>query len=230
MLEDADIYQVIASNAEGTASCKAKLDVAGKVNLDVPQQKPVFTSRMRDVSVEEGEPLTLDVSFVGNPIPNVNWMKDNMPIEPSECMMTSCDGKKISLQINPCKLEDAGIYSCQLSNPLGEDTTNANVIVRKIYQLPIFTQRFTDLQQLPTYDAKFPARVTGIPQPIVFWYFNDKPILRDNDKYKIKRDGDACCLYVKNCTYDDSGQYQCKASNKEGEAECVANLFVADKM
>lgn len=221
---------MIAGNTEGTASCKAKLDVAGKVTPDTPEEKPAFTSPMRDVSVEEGQPLALNVSFVGNPIPDVSWTKDGEPVVPSERISMSCDSKKVGLQIDPCEPKDAGVYGCRLSNPLGDDTISANAIVRKVYQSPNFTQRFTDLQQLPTYDAKFPARISGIPHPEITWYFNDKPILRDNDKYKIKRDGDACCLYVKDCTYDDSGSYKCKAVNKGGEAECVANLAVVDKM
>ncbi|XP_071572462.1 protein Obscurin isoform X5 [Temnothorax nylanderi] len=228
--EDVGEYQVVAGNTEGTASCKAKLDVAGKVRPDTPEEKPTFTSPMRDVSIEEGQPLKLDVSFVGNPIPDVSWTKDGEPVVPSERVTMSCDGRKVGLQIDPCKPKDAGVYGCRISNPLGEDTTSANAIVRKVYQSPTFTQRFTDLQQLPTFDAKFPARVTGIPHPEVTWYFNDKPILKDNDKYKIKRDGDACCLYVKDCAYDDSGRYRCKAVNKGGEAECAANLAVVDKI
>ncbi|XP_039304592.1 obscurin isoform X5 [Solenopsis invicta] len=228
--EDIGEYQVVAGNTEGTASCKAKLDVADKVRPDTPEEKPTFISPMRSVSVEEGQPLTLDVSFVGNPIPNVSWTKDGEPIEPSEHVTMSCDGKKVGLQIDSCKPKDAGVYGCQLSNPLGEDTTSANAIVRKVYQSPTFTQKFTDLQQLPTYDAKFPVRVTGIPQPEITWYFNDKPILKDSDKYKIKHDGDAYCLYVKDCAYDDSGRYRCKAVNKGGEAECAANLAVVDKI
>ncbi|XP_026827528.1 obscurin isoform X4 [Ooceraea biroi] len=228
--EDAGEYQVVAGNTEGTASCKAKLDVAGKVKSDTPEEKPAFTSPMRDVSIEEGQPLTMDASFIGNPIPDVSWTKDGEPVEPSDRVIMSCDGKKVSLQINPCEPKDAGVYGCRLSNPLGEDTTSANAIVRKVYQSPIFTQKFTDLQQMPTFDAKFPARVTGIPQPEVSWYFNDKPILRDDEKYKIKRDGDACCLYVKDCTFDDSGRYRCRAVNRGGEAECAANLAVVDKI
>lgn len=221
---------MVAGNTEGTASCKAKLEVASKVKSDTPEEKPAFTSPIRDVSIEEGQPLAMDASFVGNPIPDVSWTKDGEPIEPSERVMMSCDGKKVGLQISPCEPKDAGVYRCRLSNPLGEDSTNANAIVRKVYQSPMFTQKFTDLQQVPTFDAKFPARVTGIPQPEVSWYFNDKPILRDDEKYKVKRDGDACCLYVKGCTYDDSGRYRCRAVNKGGEAECVANLSVVDQM
>lgn len=221
---------MVAGNTEGTASCRAKLEIAGKARSDAPEEKPAFTSPMRDVSVEEGQPLALDVSFVGSPIPDVSWTRDGEPVRPSERVTMSCDGRKVGLSIDPCDVKDAGVYGCRLSNPLGEDTTSANAVVRKVYQPPTFTQKFTDLQQLPTFDAKFPARVTGIPHPEVTWYFDDKPILRDDDKYKIKRDGDACCLYVKDCAYGDSGRYRCRAVNKGGEAECVANLAVVDKM
>jgi len=76
--------------------------------------------------------------------------------------------------------------------------------------------------------------VTGIPQPDVTWYFNDQLITpgtgADKDKYRVKRDGDAVCLYVRDCKPLDSGRYRCRASNCDGEASCEANLEVVDKM
>ncbi|XP_076666422.1 obscurin isoform X4 [Andrena cerasifolii] len=228
--EDAGEYQVIAGNAEGTASCKGTISIMSKLQPETPEEKPGFVNPMRDVYVEEGQPLSLAASFVGNPIPEVNWTKDGAPLPSSDRLTVTCDGKKTELEINPCEPKDAGVYQCRVTNPLGEDTTKSTANVRKIYQSPSFTQKFTDLQQLPTFDAKFPARVSGVPHPEITWYFNDKPILKDDDKYKIKRDGDACCLYVKDCTYDDAGAYKCKAVNRCGEAECAANLAVVDKI
>lgn len=228
--EDAGEYQVVAGNTEGTASCKAKLDVVGKLREDIPQEKPTFLTLLRDISVEEGQPLSFSASFNGNPIPDITWTKDGQPLEPSQRLMMTCDGKKVTLEINPSDAKDQGAYACCLTNPLGQDTSNANANIRKVFQAPSFTQNFTDLQQLPNFDAKFPAKISGIPKPDVTWYFNDQPILKDNDKYKIKRDCDACCLYIKDCTYDDSGVYKCKAVNRAGEAECSANLAIVDKM
>lgn len=89
--------------------------------------------------------------------------------------------------------------------------------------------RFSDLQQLPTLDAKFPAKVVGVPHPTLSWYLNDKP-LKEGDKYKMKYDGDTCCLYVRNCIPADSGLYSCVAKNREGTASCEARLEVVDKM
>ncbi|OAD62661.1 Muscle M-line assembly protein unc-89 [Eufriesea mexicana] len=228
--EDAGEYQVIAGNTEGTSSCKGVISVIGKLQSDLSEEKPGFVNPMRDVYVEEGQPLNLSASFTGNPIPDVSWSKDGTPLQPSDRLTVTCDGKKTELEINPCESKDVGLYECRISNPLGEDSTKATANIRKIYQPPSFMQEFKDLQQLPTHDAKFLARVTGVPQPDITWYFNDKPIIQDDDKYKIKRDGDVCCLYVKDCTYDDSGTYKCKAVNKGGEAECVANLTVVDEI
>ncbi|XP_066587330.1 obscurin isoform X6 [Prorops nasuta] len=228
--EDAGEYSAIASNDLGEAACSTKLQVAGKSRSDVPEEKPSFLCPMRDVSVEEGQPLLLTATFVGNPIPDVTWTKDDKPVELSDIVALSCDGKRLSLEINPSHVNDAGVYKCKISSPLGDDESSAQATVRKVFQPPKFTQKFTDLQQLPNYDAKFPARINGVPRPDITWYFNDNPILKDDDKYKIKRDGDICCLYVKDCAPEDSGKYTCKAVNKDGEAECSARLDVVEKI
>ncbi|XP_063991059.1 obscurin isoform X2 [Diachasmimorpha longicaudata] len=222
--EDAGEYGVIASNSEGEEASHGILSVAGK-KTDAPEEKPAFLGPLRDVSVEEGEALSLSAAFSGNPLPDVTWTKDGEAVEPSDSrILLSCDGKKVGIEVYPCTAKDAGVYRCRLVNPLGEDSSSGIATVRKIYSKPNFAQRFTDLQQLPGHDAKFAARITGIPRPDVAWYFNDKPIPRDNDKYKIKRDGDICCLYVSDCSPSDAGRYKCRAVNKEGEASCEATL------
>lgn len=71
--------------------------------------------------------------------------------------------------------------------------------------------------------------MTGVPSPDITWYKNGVP-LKPSDKYSIKRDGDSCCLYVRDITLDDAGQYKCVAKNKEGEDSCEAALEVVDKM
>lgn len=82
---------------------------------------------------------------------------------------------------------------------------------------------------MPDRDAKFPARVTGVPQPEVTWY-KDGIAIQESEKYRIKRDGDACCLYVTNCGPADAGLYRAIASNKEGQDTCTATLEVVKEM
>jgi hypothetical protein len=172
----------------------------------------------------------LQALFTGNPIPEVIWTKDGKALVPSKGVMMSCDGKKVGLEINPSSAADSGVYSCELRSPLGSDKSTANSTVRKVNQIPTFTQKFSDLQQMEGCDAKFAARISGIPQPEITWFFNDKPIKPDNDKYKIKRDGEACCLYVKDCTPADIGRYKCQAVNSDGKAECEASLDVVKEL
>ncbi|XP_047105588.1 obscurin isoform X3 [Schistocerca piceifrons] len=226
--EDAGEYEVIATNEKGSVPSKAQLDVTARAR-DAPEEKPAFLHGLRDVTVEEGDSLTLTAPFIGNPIPDVSWSKDGTSLSPSDRILLTCDGRKVGLEINPASLDDSGKYTCKLVNPLGEDETTGTATIRKIYKKPNFTQRFTDLQQRPTFDARFPARVTGIPKPDITWYFNDKPI-QESDKYKIKRDGETCCLFVKDCQPTDSGRYKCKAINRDGEDSCEANLDVVEKI
>ncbi|XP_028176186.1 obscurin [Ostrinia furnacalis] len=226
---DAGTYGVMAINDKGETGSSAELTVASRTDDSNPQERPRLIHGLRDTTAEEGQPLLLSAPFVGNPVPEVAWTKDGQPLKPSERVLLTCDGKRVGLEISEAELPDAGKYGVTLVNPLGEDNSEAAVNVRKVYTPPTFSQRFTDLQQLPKFDAKFPARVLGVPAPEISWYKNGAP-LRHGDKYNIKRDGDACCLYVRDLVPEDAGTYKCVAKNREGEASCEAALDVVDKI
>lgn len=51
-----------------------------------------------------------------------------------------------------------------------------------------------------------------------------------NNNYEIIYSGENCCLVVKSCSLSQSGIYTCFAENIEGNAECVFQLEVNDKM
>ncbi|XP_047520184.1 obscurin isoform X6 [Pieris napi] len=227
--EDAGKYGVVAINDKGETASTAELSVASRTDDTSPEERPQFLQSLREVTADEGQPLTLSAPFVGNPVPEVSWSKDGQDLKPNDRILLTCDGKRVGLEINPIEKPDAGVYSVKLVNPMGEDKTEGKVHVRKVFQPPAFTQKFTDLQQLPSFDAKFPARISGIPAPEVTWYKNGAPLSPSN-KYQMKRDGDACCLYVRDLNEQDAGQYKCVAKNKEGQAECEAALEVVDKI
>ncbi|XP_061385572.1 obscurin isoform X4 [Danaus plexippus] len=226
---DAGVYSVIASNDKGEMTSSAPVSVSGREDSSSPQERPQLIHGLRDISGEEGQPLVMSVPFTGNPVPKVSWTKDGKPLTPNDRVLLTCDGKRVGLEINPLEVGDSGTYSVKLENPLGEDSSDGKLTVRKVYQPPKFVQRFTDLQQLPTFDAKFPARVTGVPSPEISWYKDGVP-LKTSDKYGFKRDGDACCLYVRDVTPADAGLYRCVARNREGEDSCEAALEVVDKI
>lgn len=136
---------------------------------------------------------------------------------------------QVALCIQECETSDGGEYICELRNKLGADSCDAKLTIRKIYCPPQFIQKFGDLQQLPTFDAKFPAKISGVPQPVVSWT-KDGNAIHESLKFHVKRDGDSHCLYIKDCTPEDGGLYKCQAHNKEGSASCEAKLQVVTKM
>ncbi|XP_044758879.1 obscurin isoform X8 [Coccinella septempunctata] len=226
---DALTYRAIAINEAGEAETSAVLTVKPATRSGEPEERPMFLHALRDVLTDEDLPLVLEAGFTGNPIPSVEWMKDNVPLVPTDRILMTCDGRKVGLKIDQAQPSDSGIYKVKLINPLGNDTTEGKATVRKIYQPPSFTQRFGDLQQLPDRDAKFPCRVTGVPQPEVTWSKDGIP-LRETSKFHIKRDGDMCCLYVIDCKPEDAGVYRATAINKEGQDECTGSLEVVKEI
>ncbi|XP_066148174.1 obscurin isoform X4 [Euwallacea fornicatus] len=228
-MRDALTYKAVASNSAGEVETAAPLTIQSSTKPDEPEERPMFLHKLKDVSVDEGQQLVLEAPFTGNPIPTVEWTKDGVPIVASDRVLMTCDGRRVGLKIDRATPADAGIYGVTITNPLGQESTEGKATVRKVFQPPAFTQRFTDLQQLPNRDAKFPCRVTGVPQPEVTWTKDGEP-LRESDKYHIKRDGDACCLYVTNCQPEDAGVYRATATNPEGQAVCTASLEVVKEI
>lgn len=222
-------YSVTARNDEGEAKTNAKLEVRPR-KLDGPDAGPAILTPPHDISVDEGSPIRLWALTSGNPVPDVEWTRNGKPVDAGRSF-TWMDGDKVLVEIDKAaKKLDEGEYELVLSSPGGRTSAKCKVTVWKVFAAPTFTQRFTDLQQLPNYDAKFMARVAGQPKPVVTWTFEDKPITADGDRYKMKRDGEMCALFVRDCSPGRAGRYACVAKNSEGEDRCEARLDVVDRI
>ena len=227
-IDDSANIKAVATNSEGKGETSALLDITPREVSGVPPSAPGFLTPPRDVTVDEGGPLKISAVVCGNPIPDITWTRNGEPISPMDATV-SFNGDKVSLEIPKATKKDEGDYEISLKNRLGDSSAKANVAVRKIYTPPTFTQKFSDLQQLPNYDAKFAVKVSGLPKPSLDWTFNGKGI-SDSDKYKIKRDGDISVLVVRDCAPSDVGRYACVATNPEGRTCCEALLEVVDKI
>lgn len=69
----------------------------GREDDSIPQERPQFIHGLRDMTAEEGQPLSVSAPFVGNPIPEVSWTKDGQPLVPSERLQLTCDGKRVRI-------------------------------------------------------------------------------------------------------------------------------------
>ncbi|XP_062553320.1 obscurin isoform X6 [Armigeres subalbatus] len=226
---DCGAYQVVASNENGDTSCIGKVTILPVTDTSTGEEPPSFLGGIRDITADEGKELTFRARFLGNPAPEVIWTKDGEPLQPTGRVTVTCDGKTVGLTITPAEVSDSGEYACLMANPLGETETKASAIVRKMFQKPNFVYPFPDVQQLPGLEAKFPAKLVGTPRPTVQWYKNETPIY-PNDRYRMKYEGEHCCLYIKECAEHDTGLYSCVATNREGTSTVEAKLDVVSQL
>ncbi|XP_069178633.1 LOW QUALITY PROTEIN: muscle M-line assembly protein unc-89 [Procambarus clarkii] len=222
-------FTCVAKNAEGDSRSSATLSVLGFKREDGQPDGPArFSDGLKDVSFDEGQTITLPVAMKGGPVPAMKWFKDGEEIKLGERAFFTYDGDRAFLEVRPAIGSDSGKYKCVIENPHGSAETECEVTIRKSFEEPCFTSTFPSQSKLPGHDVKMSVKYDGVPLPELTWYFNGKPIVPDGDKFRIRREGDGQTLYLKDCTYSDSGKYKVVAKNREGQIEHEAELEVAD--
>lgn len=95
-----------------------------------PPSKPHFTSRLEpEQNLQSGEPLALKCKVGGYPPPKITWFKDGAPLKNELPYEISNRGGESLLTIPQTEEEDGGVYTCQASNPSGQETSSSNVSV-----------------------------------------------------------------------------------------------------
>ena len=74
--------------------------------------------------------------------------------------------------------------------------------------------------------AVLECRVTGEPEPDIYWYRDGAEIGETDPKYRYEFEGEhGVSLVVNNARMSDAGMYTCKAVNAAGSAESSAHLI-----
>lgn len=87
-------YKAVASNEAGEAQSSADLRVT-PATKEGEEEPPLLLHSLRDAVADEGQPLIMEVPFTANPMPQVEWFKDGEPLQPSDRILLTCDGKKV---------------------------------------------------------------------------------------------------------------------------------------
>ncbi|XP_052827439.1 titin-like [Octopus bimaculoides] len=234
-LEDKGRYICWAKNEFGEAYTEAYLNVIPVETVDrtKEQKAPRFIERFDDKSTMEGTMTELKCKITGYPDPFVMWLVNDYEIGPTEDFVVTRDGDNCSLKLNKLSLADTGVYTCRISNPLGEAICSARITVKSekphdIYERePKFIRKLDDARVHKGRNVCFECTTLGDPQPEIKWYFKGKEI-KSSDHYKIESDGKKHSLFVYDVHPDDEGEYTCKASNPKGELTSSAKLTVKD--
>lgn len=170
----------------------------------------------RGQSVDEGGSLVLECLAAGQPTPDVTWLKDGTTL--------AVDGDRVkrigsgSLLISKATVEDAGEYTCRMSNGEANVERAANVQVRIP---PHITTRPQDKTAMETADVELECVASGRPSPSITWLKNGELIVA-SEYFVIEPSR----LRVLGLVATDQAVYECVAENDAGVATAAAQLLV----
>ncbi|XP_032368911.1 leucine-rich repeats and immunoglobulin-like domains protein 1 [Etheostoma spectabile] len=116
--EDMGVYSCTAKNTAGTASANATLTVL---------ETPHLAQDLEDRSVVVGDTVALQCKALGSPPPRITWLRNDQPLRPSDRHHFT-PGNQL-LVIGSASLEDAGRYTCLMSNTLGTERAHSQLVV-----------------------------------------------------------------------------------------------------
>ncbi|KAL1455864.1 hypothetical protein WDU94_000636, partial [Cyamophila willieti] len=206
---------------------------------------PKFSTLITDVLVREGEDAILEAAVEGNPAPRVKWTLNNKDIvydDRVKSEFNEVDGK-IILYIGKATQQDKGLYTLRAENSLGEVKCFSHVIVKSvnsvdaasngepqvhlsdIFEVPEFTETFSDVIVPEETSVKFECIAVGKPTPKIKWLFNNEPI--SGKDFLISTSGARQVLSIPITSMTlNGGRVSCVAENEAGRTSCSAQLLV----
>ncbi|KAK1899999.1 Limbic system-associated membrane protein, partial [Dissostichus eleginoides] len=165
-----------------------------------------------DITVNEGNNLTLSCLARGRPDPAINWRLLNPSAEP-------LDGEEY-LDIIGIMRNQAGRYECKASNDVATpDVKYVNVVVSYPPTIKKTQSSETPVGRMGTLQCD----ATAVPTPEFEWYRDEKR-LSNAQGINIQILGTTTILMIANVTEEDYGNYTCVASNRLGVQN--ASLFL----
>lgn len=197
-----------------------------------PSTSPFFTKKIQPCRAFENEQARFEVEYDGEPIPKVQWYRENFPIQNSPVFQIHTFGTKSVLIIRQVFLEDSAMFSVIAENRGGTAKCSANLVVEERKRQgkgtatpPNFLTTIQDTTVNEGQLARFDAKINGTKPLDVYWLKNGQKIV-PNIKYKIVEEDGTYTLLIIEAFAEDSGTYECVAVNNSGEARCEGECNV----
>ncbi|OON14167.1 immunoglobulin I-set domain protein, partial [Opisthorchis viverrini] len=196
-LEDAGDYTVQASNPAGETTATARLTVQRPLPKTV---SPRFTKPLPTTPVQltEGMPIQLTVEFVGEPQPEITWLRNGQPFQSTpdwtcskadnvntknSVLQITTEGQTSTLECREVFVTDSAEWTVEASNSVGRTRTRTQLTVipvkrvpeppKKEEAAPVFEKRLQPRMRVPLHHtATLHCVVSGHPEPIIRWFHN----------------------------------------------------------
>ncbi|XP_050613026.1 obscurin isoform X33 [Macaca thibetana thibetana] len=193
-------------------------DQRASAALRVTGKPSVFSRELTDVTITEGEDLTLvcETSACDSP---VCWTKDGKTLRGSARYQLSHEGHRAQLLITGATLQDSGRYKCETGGACSSS------IVR-VHARPVrFQEALKDLEVREGGAATLRCVLSSVAAPVE-WRCGDN-VLRPGDKYSLRQEGTVLELVVRNLRPQDSGQYSCSFGDQTTSATLTVTALPA---
>lgn len=231
LLEDMGNYSCKAVNLAGADETEAKLAVISEL------KPPLFKDEIGELEIKEGERAELKCTVVGNPKPEVTWMRNGAVINIDNTHFFKKDDErgKQTLVIANVNKEDIGTYTCVATNPIGTAEIAGKIKFPKysFQKIPEEEVKPMFIEPLEIHTAKegetvsIKCRVNENAKADIRWYLGDKSIEPNEHLIMEELDNGVIKLTIENATKEDVGMYRCEAVNKSGRATTAAKLNFA---
>uniref|UniRef100_A0A3B3US42 Tyrosine-protein kinase receptor n=1 Tax=Poecilia latipinna TaxID=48699 RepID=A0A3B3US42_9TELE len=171
---------------------------------------PVVSVSHSNLTVVEGDEVTVICNGSALPIPEVDWAVNGLQsITTQQDKVYNNSIHSITITLANVKREDNNFWlNCTANNIVGF----ANASVHLIVHFPPSIEKLKEPER--RHDTCIEFTVRGSPHPSLRWFHEDKYIRQDMDIYNDDLEG---CLLFKNPTHYNNGNYTLKATNYLGE-------------
>ncbi|KAG7188139.1 hypothetical protein KM043_013360 [Ampulex compressa] len=229
--EDSAKYTCKAFNTVGSAETTATLTVK-ETALEEQTNPPVFVKELQSSVAREGTTHRMECVVEGNPLPTVQWYKNDMNIDNSPDYVITYNNGEAVLKFEEILLENKAIYKCKATNRLGEASTSASLDVESqttSTEKPCFITPLSNAMARAGQRVKLECEATGNPMPVLTWYHDGRPI-EEMMSLKIQTDGNRTSLTISEAFPKDAGSYTVLAKNDIGEATVSCNVSVKGRL
>ncbi|XP_076171397.1 peroxidasin [Ptiloglossa arizonensis] len=214
--------------AEMAAVCQSPTEMKGRSLTamspdDFHCTKPRIMNGPQDVEVRLGGTMSFTCEVIGDPAPEIMWMRDSNEV--------SADGSRYVIQddgtlvISDATEQDTGEYECVARSEMGSTKSRkARAVINVSPSLRFVRLPESQTVQVGT-DVSFACQVEGHPSPRVHWWRDNEP-LGLGGRFVIKENGNV--LRILAVKESDAARYVCRAQNSNGYAETSADLKVVD--
>ncbi|GMR58628.1 hypothetical protein PMAYCL1PPCAC_28823, partial [Pristionchus mayeri] len=244
---DAGFYNCTAENDDGLATCTSEVVVEAPKDSNRrrsrrPPKSPEWSEVLPGVvKLSAGEPLSVECSVSGHPLPSVSWMRNGASLVPQRGRHSiSYDGECATLKIESLEEADEGKYTCVAVNEHGETTCQLQLSVTASAKqssnslakgvAPALKENQSRL--IKASDGQSVDLVCSLSsgtEPLQMKWLRDNVQVADSKSFSYNRKNYKCILRLADVFPEDAGDYVCEVKNAFGSTTCRLRLDVSSE-